>query len=88
MVAMVAAQALLVSHCSEHCLTPGLFKQDEAVLEEVFLTKLIEGKHPWRPELDVSRKDRFRSIDQEERGLPSRFGGVGADKLEDRLEVV
>jgi hypothetical protein len=69
-------------------LTPGLFKQEESVPEEVFLTKLIEGKQPWRPKLDVGRKDCYRPIDQEERGLPSRFGGVGADKLEDRLEVV
>jgi hypothetical protein len=44
-------------------LTSGLFKQEEAVLEEVFLTKLVEGKHPWRPELDVDRKGRFCPID-------------------------
>jgi hypothetical protein len=88
MMAMVAAWALLVSRSSKRCLTPGLFKQEEAVLEEVFLTKLIESKHLWRPELDVNRKDRFRSIYQEERGLHSRFGGVGADRPEDRLEVI
>jgi hypothetical protein len=49
--------------------------------------KLIEGKHLWRPELDISRKDCFRSIDQEERGLPNGFGGVDADGPENRLEV-
>jgi hypothetical protein len=38
-------------------LTPGLFKQEEAVTKEVFLIKLIEGKHPWQSELDVGRKD-------------------------------
>jgi hypothetical protein len=69
-------------------LTLGLFKQEEAVSEEVFLMKLIGGKHPWRSELDVGRKDRFRPIDQEDSGLPSGFGGAGADRPEDRLEVV
>jgi hypothetical protein len=58
-------------------LTPGFFEQKEAVLEEVFLMKLIEGEHPWRLKLDVGRKDRFCPVDQEERGLPSRLGGVG-----------
>jgi hypothetical protein len=69
-------------------LTPGLFKQEEAVTEEVFLMKLIEGKHPWRSELDVGRKDCFRPIDKEERGLPSGLCGAGADRPENGLEVV
>jgi hypothetical protein len=47
MAAVVAAHTLLVSRSPKRCLTPGLFKQEEAVAEEVFLMKLIEGKHPW-----------------------------------------
>jgi hypothetical protein len=63
MAAMVAAQALLVS-CSTECrLTPGFFKLEEAVADKVLLTKLIEGEHPWRSELDVGRKDSLRPID-------------------------
>jgi hypothetical protein len=45
--ALVAAQTLLVSCNPKRYLTPGLFKKEEAVHEEVFLMKLIEGKHPW-----------------------------------------
>jgi hypothetical protein len=85
---MVVAQTLLVARGSQRRLTPGFFNQKEAVLEEVFLAKLIEGEHPWRPELDVGRKDHFCLVDQEERSLPSRLGGVGEDGLENGLEVV
>jgi hypothetical protein len=88
MAAMVAAQALLVS-CSTECrLTPGFFELQEAVADEVLLTKLIEGKHPWRSEFDVGRKDSLGPIDQEERGLPSRLGCTGTDGPEDKLEIV
>jgi hypothetical protein len=52
------------------------------------LTKLIEGEHPWGPELDIGRKDSFRPVDQEERGLPGWLGCTSADRLEDRLEIV
>jgi hypothetical protein len=52
------------------------------------LTKLIEGKHPWRSEFDVGRKDSLGPLDQEERGLPSRLGCTGTDGPEDKLEIV
>jgi hypothetical protein len=80
MAAMVVVQALLVS-CSTECrLTPGFFKLEEAVADEVLLKKLIEGEHPWRSELDVGRKDSLRPIDQEERGLPGRLGCTDTDR--------
>jgi hypothetical protein len=39
--AVVAAQALLVSCGTKCCLAPGLFEQEEAVSDDVLLTKLI-----------------------------------------------
>jgi hypothetical protein len=79
MAAMIAAHALLVS-CSTECrLTPGFFKMEEAVADEVLLMKLIEGEHPWRSELEVGRKDSLRPIDQEERSLPGWLGCTGTD---------
>jgi hypothetical protein len=54
---MVAAQALLVS-CSTKCrLTPGFFKLEEAIADEVLLTHLVEGEHPLQFELKVGRED-------------------------------
>jgi hypothetical protein len=47
----------------ECCLTPGLFEQEEAVADEILLTKLIEVEHPWRSKLDVGRKDSFCPVD-------------------------
>jgi hypothetical protein len=78
---------LLVACGLERRLTPGFFEQKEVVLEEVFLAKLIEGEHTSQPKLDVGRNDRFCPIDQEERILPSRLGVVGANRLENGLEV-
>jgi hypothetical protein len=63
MAAMVAAQALLVSYSTERRLTPGFFKLEEAIADEVLLTQLIEGEHPWRSELDIGLKDSLRPID-------------------------
>jgi hypothetical protein len=57
MVAMVAAQALLVSCITMCCLTPGFFKLEETIVDEVLLTQLIEGEYPWRSELDIGGKD-------------------------------
>jgi hypothetical protein len=55
MAAMVAMQALLVS-CSTKCrLTPGFFKLEEAIADEVLLMQLVEGEHPWPSEFDVGR---------------------------------
>jgi hypothetical protein len=88
MAAVIAAQTLLISGRLKRCLTLSLFKQEKAIAVEVFLMKLIEGKHPWRSELDVSGKDCLRPIDQEERGLPCGFGGAGVDGPEDELEIV
>jgi hypothetical protein len=88
MAAVVAAQALLVSCGTKCCLAPGLFEQEEAVADDVLLTKLIEGVHPWRSELDVGRKDSFRRVDQEERGLPGWLGCTSADRPDDRLKIV
>jgi hypothetical protein len=62
--AMIAAHALLVSCSVKRCLTPSLFKLEEAILDEVLLTQLIEGEHSWRSELDVGGKNRLRPIDQ------------------------
>jgi hypothetical protein len=28
-------------------LTPGFFKLEEAIADEVLLTQLVEGEHPW-----------------------------------------
>jgi hypothetical protein len=38
MAAMVAAQALLVSCSTKCCLTPGFFKLEEKIVDEVLLT--------------------------------------------------
>jgi hypothetical protein len=86
--AVVAAQALLIACRLECCLASGFFKQEEAVLEEIILARLVEGEDPWQSELDVGGKDRFCPIDKEVRSLPSRLGGIGADGPEDRHEVV
>jgi hypothetical protein len=69
-------------------LAPSFFEQEEAVLDEVFLVNFVEGKHPWRPELDVRGKNSVRPIYQEERGLSSGFGGGSPDGSQDGLEVV
>jgi hypothetical protein len=63
---MVAAQALLVSCSVKRYLTPGFFKLEEAIPDEVLLTQLIEGKNSWRSELDIGGKNSLRPIDQEE----------------------
>jgi hypothetical protein len=52
------------------------------------LMYLVEGEHPWRPELDVGWKDSLRNVDQEERSLPDGLGGGGTDGPQDGLEVV
>jgi hypothetical protein len=64
----------------ECSLTLGIFKLEEAVADEVLLTKLIGGEHPWQSELDIGRKDNLYPIDQEERGLPGRLGCTGTDR--------
>jgi hypothetical protein len=63
-------------------------KLEEAILDEVLLMYLIEGEHPWRPELDISGKDSLRPVDQEERSLPSGLGGGSMNGPQDGLEVV
>jgi hypothetical protein len=60
-------------------LTPGLFKVEEAIADEVLLTQLIEGDYPWQPELDIGRKDSLRPIEQEEWILPGRLGCTGTN---------
>jgi hypothetical protein len=69
-------------------LAPGFFELEEAVLDEVLLANLVEGKHSWRPKLDVSGKDSLCPIDQEERSLPGGLGGGSSDGPRDGLEVV
>jgi hypothetical protein len=77
--AIVVMQALLVS-CSMKCrLTPGFFKLEKAIANEVLLTQLVEGEHPWRSKLDVGRKDNLHPIDQEEWSLPGRLGCSGTN---------
>jgi hypothetical protein len=61
--AMVAVQALLVSCNTKCCLTPGYFKLEEMIVDEVLMTRLIEGGYPWRSELDVGRKNILCPID-------------------------
>jgi hypothetical protein len=53
----------------KHYLAPSFFKLEEAILDEVLLTQLIEGEHAWRPKLDVGGKNSLRPIDQEEWSL-------------------
>jgi hypothetical protein len=72
----------------KHCLTPGFFKLEEAIVDEVLLTQLVEGEYPWRSELDVGGKNNLRPIDQEEWSLPGRLGCAGTNGPQDRLEVV
>jgi hypothetical protein len=44
---MVAMQVLLVS-CNTKCyLTPGFFKLEETIIDEVLMTQLIEAGYPW-----------------------------------------
>jgi hypothetical protein len=69
-------------------LASDFFELEEAILDEVLLTHLVEGKNSWRPELDVGGKNSLRPIDQEERGFSSRFCGHGPNGPEDGLEVV
>jgi hypothetical protein len=76
---MVAAQALLVSYSAKRCLTPGFFKLEEAIPDEVLLTQLVEGEYSWRSELDVGGKNSLRPIDQEEWSFPSRLGCIGTN---------
>jgi hypothetical protein len=64
MAAMVGAKALLVPRSAKRSLAPSFFKLEEAILDEVLLMYLVEGEHPWRPELDVGGKDNLRPIDQ------------------------
>jgi hypothetical protein len=53
MAAMVAMKSLLVPRSAKLRLAPSFFKLEEAILDEVLLMYLVEGEHPWRPELDV-----------------------------------
>jgi hypothetical protein len=43
-------------------LAPSLFKLEEAILDEVLLMYLVEGEHPWRPELDICWCSGYRGI--------------------------
>jgi hypothetical protein len=61
------------------CLTPGFFKMEEKIVDEVLLTQLIEGEYPWRSEFDVGRKNNLRPIDQEEWILPGWLGCAGTN---------
>jgi hypothetical protein len=88
MVAMVAAKFLLVPRSVKRCLAPSFFKLEEVIFYEVLLMYLVEGEHPWRPELDVGGKDSLRPVDQEERSLPSGFGGGSPNGPQDGLKVV
>jgi hypothetical protein len=72
----------------KRCLTPGFFKLEEAIVDEVLLTQLVKGEYPWRSELDVGGKNNLRPIDQEEWSLPSRLGCDGTNGPQDGLEVV
>jgi hypothetical protein len=45
-------------------LAPSFLKLEEAILDEVLLMYLVEGEHPWQPELDIGGKDNLRPIDQ------------------------
>jgi hypothetical protein len=63
MASMVAVQALLVSCSKKRCLTAGFFKLEEAIIDEVLLTQLVEGEYPWRSELDVGGKNSLCPID-------------------------
>jgi hypothetical protein len=74
---MVVAQALLVSCSTKHYLTPGFFKLEEAIPDDVLLMQLVEGKNSWRSELDVGGKNSLCPIDQEEWSFPGRLGCTG-----------
>jgi hypothetical protein len=50
---MVVAKSLLVPRTAKRCLAPSFFKLEEAIFGEVLLMNLVEGEHPWRPELDI-----------------------------------
>jgi hypothetical protein len=69
-------------------LAPSFFELEEAVLDEVLLANLVEGKHYWRPELDIGGKHSLSPIDQEKRSLPGGLGGSSLDGPQDGLEVV
>jgi hypothetical protein len=79
MAATVAAQALSVSCSTKCCLTPGFFKLEEVIADEVLLTQLIEGEYPWQSEHDIGGKDNLRPIDQEEWSLPGWHGCTGTN---------
>jgi hypothetical protein len=72
---MVAAQSLLVPCGAKHYLAPGFFELEEAILDEVLLMHLVEGKKSWRPKLDIGGKNSLHPIDQEERSFSSGLGG-------------
>jgi hypothetical protein len=78
-VAIVAAQALLVSCSVKRCLTPGFFELEEAIPDEVLFTQLVEGEYSWRSKLDIGGKNSLCPIDQEEWSLPSRLGCTGTN---------
>jgi hypothetical protein len=79
MAAMVAVKSLLVPRSVKRCLALSFFKLEEAILDEVLLTQLVEGEHPRRPELDIGGKNSLRPVDQEEWSLPSRLGCGGTN---------
>jgi hypothetical protein len=72
----------------KHCLTSGFSKLVETIIDEVLLTQLVEGEHPWRSELDIGGKNNLRPIDQEEWSLPGRLGCASMNGPQDGLEVV
>jgi hypothetical protein len=69
-------------------LAPSFFELEKAILDEVLLMYLVEGEHPWRPELDVGGKDSLCPVDQEERSLPTGISGGSPNGPQDGLEVV
>jgi hypothetical protein len=44
-------------------LTPGFFKLEEAIPDEVLLMQLVEGEYSWRSEHAVGGKKSLRPID-------------------------
>jgi hypothetical protein len=69
-------------------LAPSFFEQKESAFEEVALVTFIERQDSWQPKLDVSGKDCFYPVNQEERSFSGGLGGVGMDRPQHGWEVL
>src|SRR3954466_4255061 len=79
---------MLVPRRSQRGFPAAFLPQDEVHPPHGVLLRLIERQDPRGAMSDLVREDCFGSIDQEERGLPTRLGRGCADGPQYRMELV